>query len=197
MYLILELLGTAAFAISGAMVGVEKKMDILGIVILGMATAVGGGIIRDVIIGVVPPTAFQNPVYALMAIMVSLIVFIPAIRTRINIDSPFINIVDAIGLGVFTVTGVNVGMEFNNLFLVVFLGVVTGVGGGVLRDMFAARTPVIFVEHFYAVASIVGAVVCALIYPYSHSASTILTIALIIILRILAARYRWHLPRVK
>lgn len=196
MYLFLELLGTAAFAISGAMVGVEKKMDILGVMILGMTTAVGGGIIRDVIIGVVPPAAFQNPVYAFVAIGVSLIVFVPAIRNRINVRSPLINVVDAIGLGVFTVTGVRVGMAFNNMFLVVFLGVITGVGGGVVRDIFAARTPVIFVQHFYAVASMAGAIACAIIYPYSHSASTIATVALIIILRVLAARYDWNLPKV-
>ena len=75
-----ELIGTIAFAASGAMVGFSKKMDIFGVAVLGLVTAVGGGVIRDIVLGLTPPATFQNPVYALVAIFVSLILFVPAVR---------------------------------------------------------------------------------------------------------------------
>lgn len=195
MHLILELLGTAAFAVSGAMTGIRNHMDILGVAVLGMTTAVGGGILRDVIVGMTPPTAFTTPVYALAALIISLIVFIPGIRGRVNTDSFALTLVDAVGLGVFTVVGVRSGMAWDNLFLQIFLGTVTGVGGGVLRDIFAMQKPVIFVKHFYAVASIAGAAVCALLYPLSPEPAMIAGACVIIVLRVLAARYRWNLPK--
>ena len=78
--LLFELIGTVAFAVSGAMVGLSKKMDIFGITVLGIVTSVGGGVIRDIVLGLTPPATFQNPIYALVAILVSIIVFIPAVR---------------------------------------------------------------------------------------------------------------------
>lgn len=195
MSFVFEMLGTIAFAISGAMVGIRNKMDILGVVVLGMTTAVGGGIIRDLIIGITPPLAFQEPVYALVAIAVSLLVFLPPVRNRIDLDDALLNLVDAIGLGVFTVTGVKAGMSYGSLFLQVFLGVLTGVGGGVLRDVFANEKPMIFVRHFYAVASMCGALLCALLYPVNENAALLSGILIIIVLRILAAKFKWHLPK--
>lgn len=195
MYFVFEILGTVAFAISGAMVGIKNRMDILGVAVLGMTTAVGGGIIRDLIIGLTPPMAFQKPVYALVAIAVSLTVFLPPIRQHVNVDSPLLNLVDAIGLGIFTVTGVRAGMAYDSLFLQVFLGTLTGVGGGVMRDVFAAEKPMIFVRHFYAVASMTGAVICALLYGTDANLAMLAGTAVIIVLRILAAKYRWHLPK--
>ena len=195
MYTILELLGTAAFAVSGAMVGIRKKMDLLGIAVLGMTTAVGGGIIRDVIIGETPPMAFRHPIYALMSLVISLIVFIPPIRNRIHTESMIMSFIDAVGLGVFTVTGVMAGSDFDNVFLQVFLGTVTGVGGGVLRDIFAMEKPTIFVKHFYAVASILGALLCCLLAPLGENIAMIAGIVLVVVLRVLAAKYKWNLPK--
>lgn len=195
MYFILELLGTVAFAISGTMVGVQAHMDMLGTTVLGLTTAVGGGIIRDLLIGVTPPAAFQHPVYALAAIAVSLIVFIPPIRKRINTNAMILILVDAVGLGVFTVTGVQSGIAFSNPFLQIFLGVVTGVGGGVLRDVFAMQKPAIFVRHFYAIASMIGAAVCYFLLGVNENAAMIAGISVIVVLRILAAAFRWHLPK--
>ncbi len=194
MYFILEILGTIAFAISGAMVGIEKKMDILGVVVLGITTAVGGGIIRDIIIGEIPPAAFQKPVYVVVAIVVSIAVFVPAVNKRIDINHPILIVIDAIGLGVFTALGVRAGLPYNT-FLQVFLGTVTGVGGGVLRDMFATEKPMIFVKHFYACASIIGAVVCAILFRYDENAAMTAGVIVVFILRILAARFKWHLPK--
>lgn len=191
----LEIIGTIAFAISGAMVGIEKKMDIFGVLVLGMTTAVGGGIIRDLLIGVVPPMAFQEPVYALTAIAVSIIVFLPFVRNRINKISKMILLMDSIGLGIFTVIGIRAAAPFNNVFLSIFLALVTGVGGGVLRDVFAQDRPMIFVKHFYASAAIIGAVVSLLLWNINVETSMIVGAATVIVLRILAAKFRWHLPK--
>ena len=195
MIFVLEIIGTIAFAISGAMVGIEKKMDIFGVLVLGMTTAVGGGIIRDLLIGVVPPMAFQEPVYALTAIAVSIVVFLPFVRNRINKISKTILLMDSIGLGIFTVIGLRAGAPFENAFLSIFLALVTGVGGGVLRDVFAQDRPMIFVKHFYASAAIIGAVVSLLLWNINVETSMIVGAATVIVLRILAAKFRWHLPK--
>ena len=96
MYTALEILGTVAFAVSGAMVAIEQKMDILGVVILGVTTAVGGGIIRDVLIGVTPPASLNDPLYAMIAIAVALLVFLPPIRKWVNVKSTFFVLIDAV-----------------------------------------------------------------------------------------------------
>ncbi len=194
MILALELIAIVAFAISGAMVGISKKMDIFGVVILGTVTSVGGGIIRDLIIGYTPPVAFRHPVYALTAIGVSLLVFLPFIRSRINVNNWVLLIVDSLGLGLYTVLGVKAGMEFDNLFLTVFVGSITGVGGGVLRDVMAGERPMIFVKHFYALPTILGALTCALLWPVNDTAAMIAGASLIVILRLLAAKFRWNMP---
>ena len=195
MYFILEILGTIAFAISGAMVGIKAKMDILGVVVLGITTAIGGGIIRDILIGQTPPRAFQHPIYAIIATLVSFVVFIPSIRKRINVDTFILNLVDAIGLGVFSVVGVSYGLPYNSLILQIFLGVVTGVGGGVMRDLFAMEKPMIFVRHFYAVTSIIGVIIARMIMEYNISMGMIVGVVVIVILRVLAAYKRWNLPK--
>ena len=193
-YDILEIIGTVAFAISGAIVATRNKMDILGVIILGTTTSVGGGMLRDVLIGKNPPTALQDPLYALIAIGVSLIVFIPKVRKIINTDHFWLIISDAVGLGTFTVLGLDAASD-GNFFMQVFLGVLTGVGGGVLRDLFALEKPMIFVRHFYAAASIIGASVCAIIYPYERKIAMISGLVIIVILRVLAAKFKWHLPK--
>ena len=111
---IFEIVGTIAFAISGALVGVEKKMDIFGVAILGLTTAVGGGILRDLILNIAPPSAFQHPVFAVTAIAVSIVFFLPSVRfalkRREKIYEITVRIMDSIGLGLFTVSGVQVAL---------------------------------------------------------------------------------------
>ena len=198
-----ELMGTIAFAISGAMVGIEKRMDILGISVLGMTTAVGGGILRDMILGNTPPQAFRNPIYLIIALVTSLAVFLPEIR-RILLYWPSIyelvlRVMDAIGLGVFTVVGISVAhaaVPDGTIFLQVFVGVVTGVGGGVIRDILAGDMPFILVRHFYACASLIGALCCSVLWESLGSFSAMLIGAgAIVVLRMLAAHYQWQLPR--
>ncbi len=200
---ILEIIGTVAFAVSGANVAAEKKMDLLGVVILGLTTAVGGGIIRDLILGNTPPNAFVNPVYGLVAIGVSLIVFIPVVRKWLNRHNkgigPVLLISDSLGLAIFTIVGISVAYEAipdGSFFLKLFVGVVTGVGGGVMRDVMAGEMPAIFVRHFYACASIIGGIVCLILWHFFGSVvATTIGAATIVILRILAAQFKWKLPK--
>lgn len=195
MYFVFELIGTVAFAISGAMAAVRKEMDILGVMMLGITTAVGGGIIRDVLLGVTPPQALQNPLYAIVSAVVSLIVFLPFIRRHIDVDHMAFVVVDALGLGTFTVVGIAAASGLSHPVTKIFIGVLTGVGGGVLRDIFSAKKPMIFVKRFYAAASICGAIVCVAAHPLGRDCAMLLGIAVIVILRILAAKFKWHLPR--
>lgn len=205
---VMEMIGTIAFAASGAMVGVERKMDIFGVCVLGVVTSVGGGMIRDVILGITPPNVFQNPVYALVATLTSCLVFGVLYVKRHLLEGRFkaaydkvLLIMDTIGLGIFTVVGVNTGIEqgyVQKLFLLVFLGTITGVGGGILRDMMAGVPPYVFVKHVYACASIVGAIVCVLTYRrFGTVASMLFSFLVVISIRYLAARNRWNLPRVE
>ena len=200
---IFELFGTIAFAASGAITGLSKKMDILGVTTLGVVTAVGGGVIRDIILGNTPPATFQNPTYALIAIVVSLIMFIPMVRRFLfrkqQVYDTIMLFMDSIGLGAFTVVGIQTAYTFNNThnaFLLIFVGVVTGVGGGILRDMLAGNTPYIFVKHFYACASIIGAIICIVLWKYVGQSTAIIGgAAVVILLRLLAAHFRWSLPK--
>ena len=198
---ILEIIGTIAFAISGAMVALKKNMDIFGVAILGIVTAVGGGAVRDIVLGITPPTMFQKPVYAIVATAVSVIVFIPAIRRLLTrnhrLYELMMRVMDALGLGIFTVMGIDRahGVGEYNLFLLVFVGVITGVGGGLMRDILAGNTPYIFVKHVYASASIAGALVCALLWkPIGAAVSMFLGAVLVVVIRLLAAHYKWSLP---
>lgn len=192
---ILEIIGTIAFSVSGAVVGIKKKMDILGVVTMGIITAVGGGIIRDLLIGVVPPAAFRDPIYALIAIGVAVIAFFPFVSRKINLDHFIWILADSIGLGAFTMIGVSTGTAFDNVFLEVFLGVLTGVGGGVIRDICSGDIPMIFIRHFYACPCIIGAIVCAVLNKYDPDLAMVLGFAVILILRLLAAKFKWHLPK--
>lgn len=204
----MEMAGTVAFAASGAMVGVERNMDIFGVSVLGVVTAVGGGMIRDIVLGIIPPNVFTNPVYALVATITSCVVFLAFYwkrqllegHMRLTYDRVML-VMDSIGLGIFTVVGVNTGIRsgyMDNVFLLVFLGTITGVGGGLMRDMMAGVPPYIFVKHIYACASIVGAIVCVYMYRWFGVVfSLIFGSAAVILMRYLAAHYRWNLPKLK
>ena len=194
---ILEVIGTIAFSVSGAVVGIKKKMDILGVTTLGVITAIGGGIIRDIIIGVVPPNALRKPIYTMIAIVVALIAFLPFISKKINLNHFIWVLADSMGLGAFTIVGVSTGFAFDNLFLEVFLGVVTGVGGGVIRDICSGDIPMIFIKHFYACPCIIGAIICAILNRYDSNLAMMFGFIIILVLRLLAAKYKWHLPKAK
>ena len=203
--LIFEIIGTIAFAISGAITAMKKDMDLLGVLILSFTTALGGGVIRDVLLGINPPTTFTNPLYAFIALLTALIVFLPFTdkvveKTKLPFEVILL-VMDAIGLGIFTVLGVRTAYSTNpdsSIFLLVFLGALTGVGGGVLRDIITSDPPYIFVKHFYASAAIIGAIVCSVILRFSNDyLALICGTVIIIILRLCAAHFHWKLPKHK
>ena len=205
---ILELIGTVAFASSGAMIAIEKKMDIFGVNVLGATTAVGGGIMRDIILGLTPPGAFSHPVYVLVAALTSTILFViayakpTAFESRVKTDyyDKLMFWCDTAGLGIFTVVGIQAAVRAvggENVFFFVFIGTHTGVGGGVLRDIMAGETPYILVKHIYACAAIAGGIVCVVgRTAFGEAYGTILGLAATVLLRFLAAHFRWNLMRV-
>ena len=205
---ILELIGTVAFASSGAMIAIEKKMDIFGVDVLGATTAVGGGIMRDIILGLTPPGAFSHPVYVLVAALTSTILFViayakpTAFESRVKTDyyDKLMFWCDTAGLGIFTVVGIQAAVRAvggENVFFFVFIGTLTGVGGGVLRDIMAGETPYILVKHIYACAAIAGGIVCVVgRTAFGEAYGTILGLAATVLLRFLAAHFRWNLMRV-
>lgn len=203
----MEIVGTIAFASSGAMLAVQKNMDLFGVCVLGVVTSVGGGVIRDLILGYTPPNMFRMPVYTIVALVVSILLFV-LLYMRQNLIQGKIAVVydkimtlfDAIGLGIFTVVGVNTArsLGYDQNFLLIFVGVITGVGGGLLRDVMAQEKPYILTKHIYACASIAGTLVCV----YSGSrignlASMTAGAAVVIVIRLLAMHYRWNLPRIQ
>ena len=170
--LVFEMIGTVAFAASGALVGIHKGMDVFGVCILGLTTACGGGMVRDVLLGNTPPAAFQDPVPSAVAVATSLILFLSGVRHLLMGNQRrydlLMLLMDSVGLGIFTVMGVRTAwhcVEEPPLYLLVFVGAVTGVGGGLLRDIMARDMPYIFIKHIYACASLAGALLCGLMRP--------------------------------
>ncbi len=203
----MELMGTIAFAASGAMVGINRQMDIFGVCVLGVVTSVGGGMTRDMILGNVPGALIQ-PIYVGVAVVTTMVVFFSLyfrkglLKGRLGIwyDKAML-VMDSIGLGVFTVVGVTTGIDngyLENTFLLTFLGTLTGVGGGLLRDVMAGVPPYIFVKHVYACASVAGAVSCVWIYRmFGQIPAMIFSSILVVVIRFLAAYYHWNLPHMK
>ena len=207
LWLIFEIIGTVAFAISGALLAVEKENDIFGVLFLGVTTAVGGGIMRDILTGELPPKAFQDPVYVLIAGITSLIVFFLMYFTKGNIRKKLAmadavnNVFDAVGLGVFTIFGMNAAAELGhgeNLFLRLFVGMITGVGGGIIRDILVREIPSVLCKRVYAVASLIGGLFYYFLVKLGMNAgiANFIGAASIFIIRMLASKFRWDLPKV-
>lgn len=205
---IIDFIGTAAFAVSGATVGVGKGMDLFGVNILALTTAVGGGVLRDLLLGDTPPAMFRNPVYPLIALVVANLVFLFSYLHLIHfppkaaaVYQRCLSWFDTLGLAAFTVGGVIICRNSQGqcgLCLQVCLGVITGVGGGVLRDVLAMETPVVFVRHIYATASLAGALVTGILWDRLPGDLPVITgFAVVVLLRVLAARFCWNLPRLR
>ena len=195
-------MGTIAFAVSGAMVGLSKNMDMFGITVLAVLVAVGGGMTRDVIAGLTPPMALQHPTDLVIAIVTAFVVSI--IYETVLIDSRrrkrvslIYNVFDTVGLGSFTVTGVMTGFSVpdgNYWALPVMLGFLTAVGGGILRDLFAQRVPVVLNTDVYATASIAGAlIICAANLYIGIEAAVWAGFMSVLIIRAVVLRFNLHL----
>jgi len=205
---VLEIIGTVSFAVSGALVAIKARLDVFGVLFIGAITAIGGGIVRDLLIGRVPPAIFTNFPIFLIAALSSIATFILAYIKRDSFENldhkvEHINLYfDAAGLAAFTVMGTEVAFAYgfgSNMFLSVVLGMFTGVGGGIFRDILTGTTPYILKKHIYALASIGGACIYYLLRLYTSQIliTTTVPIVLIFATRMLAAKYRWSLPRIK
>lgn len=201
----LEVAGTISFAVAGAMAALEKRVDLFGVIFLGATTALAGGIIRDILVGKIPPSAFSNYRYMAIAAATALIVFLIARMFReyyqhhVEVVNAVNNVFDAAGLGAFTITGAKVAMSMGyteNGFFVVFLAMVTGIGGGVLRDLMIGEIPFVLRKRIYAVASILGGVVYyQLVWQIDDMAAAFIGIAVVFGLRMLATIFKWNLPK--
>ena len=203
---VLELIGAAAFAVSGAMAAIEKRADIFGVLFLAVTTALGGGVIRDVLIGRIPPVMFVSYWYLLISVVAALAVFIDAYlrseKYKLHLDKldAVNNIFDAIGLAVFTVSGMNAAMPVSdNVILVLFVGMCTGVGGGMLRDVMTNTMPKVLRKRVHAVASLLGGGLYYAMYALGVNQIVSLGCGMLLIfaLRLFATIYKWNLPSVK
>lgn len=205
---IAEVIGTVAFSISGAIHAIGKKLDLLGVVVLGCLTALGGGVLRDILMGQIPPYAFSSFYYLIAATAAALAVFCVAWFFRkgylahLTLLEQVNNVFDAIGLGAFSVVGVQMALDGgygDNLFFCVFLGVTTGCGGGILRDLMCAKVPGVLTKHIYALASAAGGVLYWVLVRL-HTVDLIsvgCSIMAVIAIRMLATVFRWSLPKLK
>lgn len=205
---ILEIIGTVAFAVSGALAAIGAGLDIFGVLFIGVTTAVGGGILRDIILGNTPPNAFLDPTFCFVAIAVAALVFVLlyVFRRRYDTVSHKIdrinNFFDAAGLAAFTVTGAEITFTngfSHNLFVVTMLGMITGAGGGIIRDILIDTTPFVLRKRIYATASIVGGVLYyAVMTLWQNSVvAAIAAMSAVIAVRMLATVFQWDLPTIK
>lgn len=205
LWVFFEIVGTIAFAISGALVGIHRKMDIFGIFVLALVTAIGGGIVRDLLVGRIPPNSLQTWLYVLLTIGSVLFLFYLYragwgyfFRAQ-GVQHIYLT-ADALGLASFTVTGASVGMTTNpgNLLIAILLGLVTAVGGGIIRDMLAQRTPSVLREEVYALPAILGSIFYFYAVTWSHPLiATYGTFIFVFVMRMLAIRYNWSLPKAR
>ena len=193
---ILDLIGTAAFAASGAWAGVRRGMDLFGVLVLGMVTAIGGGTLRDLLLGDLPPFCLQNEIYLWLPVVTALLVFF-ARRYLPQIESPLLYF-DAIGLGTFVVIGTGKALSFGTgPFGAVLMGIMTGTAGGVFRDILCNQIPLIMRREIYASACLIGGSLLVLLHNSgtNQNLALLLSAGSVILLRLLAIHYNWSLPK--
>ncbi|AJM93222.1 trimeric intracellular cation channel family protein [Nitrosopumilus piranensis] len=195
---ILDYLGTIAFAVTGASKAIAHNADIFGIIVLASVVGVAGGITRDMIFGRFP-TAFSDPIYISLTAASGVVMFF--LYSKLKRQMATWLVFDAVGLGVFSIIGASiahqvVGLEFLPML---FAGVITAIGGGILRDVFVREIPIVFVKEVYAVASVAGIVVFYAILSsgVDIQVSSIIGIVVATGIRLLAMKYNWNLPKVQ
>jgi uncharacterized membrane protein YeiH len=194
----LDLLGTLAFAISGAFRAVKHELDWLGLAVLAIATGVGGGMIRDVLLGSTPPSALQNETYLLVCLTGGGIALLG--KRRIAVHWDIVMLADALGLGVFAAIGAaNAEALRTGPLTLIFMAAITATGGGVIRDLLVNEVPVILKSDFYATAALIGGMVFWATSFLSLALPIRLTLTIVIttVLRLFAMRHKMQLPKVK
>lgn len=198
-FLVVAVIGTIAFATSGVVAAAEAGHDWLGAAVLAVTVSVGGGTIRDLLVGMVP--FWMRDEWPVAVALGTAVVGLVVLRLRPGTDPRrqfWYLASDSVGLGAFVVLGTSIAIASEtSSFIAVFMGVITGVGGGVIRDVFTGRTPMVFVGQVYAVAGIIGAIVHVLLYRANagEGLQVWLPVAIVVVVRALAVRYDLHLPR--
>ncbi len=203
---ITELIGTVAFAVSGALIAARRSLDLFGVVLVGCITSVGGGMLRDVFLGKFPPAIFLNAIILVIAAITSVIVFVisyfnaqkfETLQKRIESVNNFF---DAIGLAAFSITGTEITCNSgfsNEAIFAISMGLLTGIGGGIIRDVLVDKTPYVLKKHIYALASILGSSFYYFIRVNGAKViAIIVAMSIIILVRMFATKYHWKLPKV-
>lgn len=206
-FLVIECIACVAWGFYNSMLAMHKKMDVFGIWMIAITTTFGGGLVRDLVLGTVPHCFTDVDFYICEAVVTAttvicmVLVEFPKIRSVLFLheNSVLLNVFDAIGLSVFCITGMQgaIAAQPENYILIIFAGTCTGIGGGMIRDLFLMRIPYVFVKHVYAVPCIVGSALYAVLYltaELDNVIAMIIGIAIIFVLRILATVFRWNLP---
>lgn len=201
-----ELIGTAAFSVAGTLSALRKELDVLGAIIIACLTAVGGGLVRDIILGINPPSMFRNPVYTAVAAAVSVVTLISAYffkkySVRMPKDSDeIVNLFDALGIGVFATVGVDTVARIgwgDNGFLTIFIATITCIGGSMMRDICLDSVPVVLRKQVYLLPCAVGSAIYYYLKPHIPELwAGAATVVFIMTIRVLAAHFRWDLPRI-
>ena len=204
---VLEIIGTVAFAISGSIIAARYGLDFFGVVLVGCVTAVCGGMLRDIILGRFPPSIFSNQILLGIAAATSVAVFIIAYFSsdkfeRLEKSIENINVLfDAVGLATFSMTGMETAIASGygkNALLTISMGVITGIGGGIVRDILVDKIPYVLKKHIYALASITGCILYYFIRTAGEKTiGLLICIPIIVLIRLLAAKYHWKLPRIR
>ncbi|WP_420544789.1 trimeric intracellular cation channel family protein [Nitrosopumilus sp.] len=195
---LLDLFGTISFAVTGAFKAIENKSDVVGVLLLATITGVAGGTIRDIVLGRFP-NSLTDPAYVILTVVSGIIIFLlySRVKQHWNLFLKF----DAIGLGVFTIIGASFAYGIFGLnFLVILLsGVLTAVGGGILRDVVVNQIPIVFIKEFYVSASFVGILSFYFILYFGGDIyqATFPSVLLVILLRLIGMKYNWNLPRAR
>ena len=196
MLVLIDLLGTLAFAISGASKAIYYKLDWLGLLVMAIVTGVGGGVTRDLLLGSTPPLALQNPNYIMVCIAGAFLTLI--VEKRFRFFMKLTLIIDALGLGFFTAVGASKAAQMDSSALtIVLLAMITAAGGGLIRDLLVSEIPQVLRSDFYATAALLGGLLFLALENTSYSFSTqiLITTFFTFVIRIIAIRHKLHLPK--
>lgn len=195
---VLDLIGTIIFAFTGAFKAIENKYDLFGIIVLSSITGFFGGVMRDVLLGKIPPYAFVDPFYIIMTVLTGILTFY--IYPLLKYKDLFIKL-DAIGLGVFSIIGSSIAFNLFglNYIIMALSGIITATGGGIIRDILVNETPLIFVKELYVTSSFIGITIffMLLYIGMDYNISSLIGIGIIILFRFISMKYGWNLPRRK
>ncbi|SDE60106.1 Uncharacterized membrane protein YeiH [Pricia antarctica] len=196
-YFIIDLLGTIAFAISGVLVAMEKKLDMFGVLIIAFVTAVGGGTLRDLLIGSTP--VFWMRDYSYISIIIGTVIFAVLFAKHLHNFRKTLLLFDAIGIGLFTMVGIEKGLAYDLLPIIcIALGTITACFGGVIRDILCNQIPAVFSKEIYATPCILGGIIYFVLIrlPFEDAYAYSIAITVIIVVRLLALRFGISLPNI-